>query len=87
MIAVDRSRQGCGLGSELAVDALSRARNIADRVGLKLVVLDVIYDGGKEVFERRAKFYRRLGFQSFQDRPERMFIPLSTIRAMFDDEP
>jgi len=85
MIAVDRSRQGKGLGSDLAVDALGRARNVAAEVGLKLVVLDVIGDGGNEAFARRMEFYRRLGFQSFRDRPERMFITIDTIRAMFGD--
>ena len=85
MIAVDRSRQGMGLGSDLAIDALYRARNVAGEVGLKLVVLDVIGDGGKEALARRMEFYRRVGFQSFQDRPERMFITIDTIRAMLDD--
>ena len=85
MIAVDRSRQGKGLGSDLAVDALGRARSVAGDVGLKLVVLDVIDDGGREVFTRRREFYRRLGFRSFQDRPDRMFITIDTIRAMFGD--
>ena len=85
MIAVDRSQQGRGLGSDLAVDALGRARNVAGEVGLKLVVLDVIGDGGNEAFARRMEFYRRLGFQSFQDRPERMFISIDTIRGMFGD--
>ena len=85
MIAVDRSRQGEGLGSDLAVDALGRARNVAGEVGLELVVLDVIGDGGNDAFARRMAFYRRLGFQSFQERPERMFITIDTIRAMFDD--
>ena len=83
MIAVDRSWQGKGLGSDLAVDALGRARNVAGEVGLELVILDVIGDGGNEAFARRMEFYRRLGFRSFQDRPERMFIALDTIRAMF----
>ena len=83
MIAVDESRQGKGLGSDLAVDALGRARGVADKIGLKLVILDVIEDGGNDVFERRMAFYRRLGFQSFQDRPERMFITIDTIRNMF----
>ena len=86
MIAVDRNQQGKGLGSDLAVDALGRARNVAGEVGLKLVVLDVIDDGGDEVFMRRREFYRRLGFRSFQDRPERMFITIDTIRAMFGNE-
>lgn len=61
MIAVDRSRQGKGLGSDLAVDALSRARHAADKVEIKLVILDVIDDGGDEVFARRRDFYQRLG--------------------------
>ena len=85
MIAVDRRQQGNGLGSDLAVDALGRALSVASEVGLKLVVLDVIDDGGEEVFARRMEFYRRLGFRSLEDRPERMFIMIDTIRAMFDD--
>lgn len=86
MIAVDRSRQGKGLGSDLAVDALNRARHAAGEVGIKLVVLDVIDDGGDEVFARRREFYSRLGFRSFPDRPERMFITIDTIRRMFADQ-
>ena len=86
MIAVDQRGQGRGLGSDLAIDALNRALNVAGEVGLKLVVPDVIDDGGTEAFERRAEFYRRLGFRSFQDRPERMFIAMDTIRTMFGDE-
>ena len=35
------------------------------------------------VFARRMEFYRRLGFRSLEDRPERMFITIDTIRAMF----
>ena len=58
---------------------------MAGEIGLKLVVLDVIDDGGSEAFGHRMAFYRRLGFQSFQDRPERMFIAIDTIRAMFSE--
>ena len=85
MIAVDERRQGMGLGSDLAVDALGRALGVAGEVGLKLVVLDVIDDGGEEVFARRMAFYRRLGFRSLEDRPDRMFITVDTIRAMFGE--
>ena len=53
--------------------------------GFKLVVPDVIDDGGEEFFARQVEFYRRLGFQSLEDRPERMFITISTIRAMFGE--
>ena len=85
MIAVDRRWQGQGLGSDLAMDALARGRNVAAEIGLKVIVLDVIDDGGCEAFTRRMAFYRRLGFQSFQDRPERMFITIDTIRILFGD--
>ena len=85
MTAVGRSWQGRGLGSDLAIDALGRALNVAGEVGLKMVILDVIDDGGNEAFGHRMAFYRRLGFQSFQDRPERMFIAIDTIRAMFSE--
>ena len=67
MIAVDKRRQGRGLGADLAIDALNRARHVASEVGLKLVVLDVIDDGGPEAFALRRAFYERLGFQGFQD--------------------
>ena len=74
------------VGSDLAIDALGRALSVAGEIGLKLVMLDVIDDGGDEVFARRMAFYRRLGFRSFQDRPERMFIAMDMIRAMFSEE-
>ena len=86
MIAVDERRQGMGLGSDLAVDALGRALAVAGEVGLKLVVLDVIDDDGEDAFARRMAFYRRLGFRSLEDRPARMFITIDTIRAMFGKE-
>ena len=85
MIAVDGRRQGMGLGSDLAVDALGRALNVSGEVGLKLVVLDVIDDDGEEVFARRKGFYRHFGFRSLEDHPERMFITIDTIRVMFGD--
>ena len=75
-----------GLGSNLAIDAVSRALNVAGEVGVKLIVLDVIDDGGNAAFMRRREFYWSLGFLNFQDSPERMFITIDTIRAMFGDE-
>ncbi len=85
MIAVGRSWQGRGLGSDLAVDALGRALNVAGEIGLRLVVMDVIDDGEHEAFAHCMTFHQRLGLQSFRDRPERMFIAIETIRAMFSE--
>ncbi len=83
MIAVDKSLQGRGLGTDLLIDALRRAWNVSKEVGLKLVILDVIEDDGNKAFQRRKEFYRRMGFESFSDYPDRMFITIGTIRRMF----
>lgn len=80
MIAVDRRHQGRGLGRILLADALSRAAAVADQVGLKAVVLDVIEDGGPEIMERRRVFYAGMGFRSLPSRPARMFISIETVR-------
>ena len=80
MIAVDRRHQGRGLGRILLADALSRAAAVADQVGLKAVVLDVIEDGGPEIMERRRTFYAGMGFRSLPSRPSRMFISIETVR-------
>ncbi len=83
MIAVDRSWQSRGARLGPCGRRPGRALSVTGEIGLKLVVLDVIDDG--EAFGRRMAFYRRLGFQSFQNRPGRMFIAIDTIRVMFGE--
>ena len=85
MIAVDKSQQGRGLGTDLLMDALRRACRVSREVGLKLILLDVIDDGGDTAFQRRREFYRRMGFESFADQPQRMFMTIGTIRTMFPE--
>ena len=80
MIAVDRRHQGRGLGRILMADALHRVASAADQVGVRVVVLDVIEDGGDEATARRLAFYGAIGFQPLPDRPLRMFIGIETIR-------
>ena len=80
MIAVDCRHQGRGLGRILLADALSRTAAVADQIGLKAVVLDVIDDGGPEIMERRRTFYAGMGFRSLPSRPTRMFISIATVR-------
>ena len=46
------------------------------RATIKLVILDVIKDGGDKAFQRRKEYYRHMGFEGFRDSPERMFITL-----------
>ena len=85
MIAADKNQQGKGLGTDLLIDALLRACRVSKEVGLKLVMLDVIDDGGDSAFRRRKEFYRRMGFESFSDHPQRMFMTIGTIRSMFPE--
>ena len=81
MIAVARRHQGQGFGRVLLADALERSASVADQIGLKAVVLDVIEDGGVEIAERRRAFYAAMGFQSLPSRPSRMFIGIETVRG------
>ena len=85
MIAVDKTRQGRGLGTDLLMDALRRVCRVSREVGLKLVLLDVIDDGGDTAFRQRREFYQRMGFESFADHPQRMFMTIGTIRRMFPE--
>ncbi|MDE0359759.1 MAG: GNAT family N-acetyltransferase [Rhodospirillaceae bacterium] len=80
MIAVDQRYQNQGLGRILLADALERAASVADQVGIKVVVLDVIEDGGQEITRGRYAFYAAMGFQSLPSRPSRMFMSIDTIR-------
>lgn len=80
MIAVDLRHQGKGLGKILLADALKRAAVVADQIGLKAVVLDVIEDGGAEITDKRTKFYIASGFVPLPDHPRRMIISIETIR-------
>ncbi len=87
MIAVDQASQGNGLGVILLADALKRLIPLSDEIGLTVVVLDVFDDDGPEPFARRKRFYERMGFMSFDARPERMFLPMKDIRKAFEKAP
>lgn len=71
-LALDRSVQGEGLGSELLVVALETIIEAARRVGGKVVVVDAIDDGA-------AAFYERHDFVAMLSDPHRLVRKLSTI--------
>ena len=80
MIAVDLRYQSQGIGRILLADALNRAVVIADQIGVKAVILDVIDDDGPEIAARRCAFYTSMGFKPFPSHPLRMFISIETVR-------
>ncbi len=74
-LAVDRSVQRRGLGGVLLRDALTRSLDISEKLGVHSAVVDAL--------DAEAKaFYERYGFLSLTDNPMRLFLPLSTIRAV-----
>jgi GNAT superfamily N-acetyltransferase len=83
MIAVDQRCVGQGFGGDLLVDALLRIARVADSLGLAIVMLDVFDCGNPTVVARRQALYASYGFQPLPSRPQRMFLPIATIRALF----
>lgn len=74
-LAVDRRVQGQGLGALLLVDALRRALQISEQVGIRAVEVDAIDDAAR-------KFYMKFGFRSLLDDPRHLFLTISEIRKL-----
>ena len=75
-LAVDKSRQGGGIGSLLLIDALKRSYHTAvSSIGSMAVVVDPIDD-------KARSFYLKYGFIDLLD-SGRMFIPMGTIAQLF----
>jgi GNAT superfamily N-acetyltransferase len=76
-LAVDRSVHGRGLGGLLLRDALTRALDLSEQIGIHAVVVDALDDEAKA-------FYERFGFLPLTDDVMRLFLPLGTIRAVVE---
>jgi GNAT superfamily N-acetyltransferase len=72
-LAVSRTHQGMGLGSLLLVDAMRRACDVADRVGVRAIEVDAIDE------EARA-FYSKYGFVSLLDDRNHLILPMAVVR-------
>ena len=75
-LAVDKSRQGTGLGEHLLMDALARSLRATSDIASYAVVVDAID-------ERAIAFYRRYDFTPFPDQRNRLFLPMTTIAKAF----
>lgn len=84
MMGGDLKFSGAGYGGDLLVDCLTRIARISDEIGTAIVMLNVLDCGNAERTERRVKLYREYGFQPLEANPMRMFIPIATIKKMFE---
>lgn len=74
-LAVDRTMQGQGLGEFLLLDALSRANQIAQQIGVRAVEVDAINDSAR-------KFYLKFGFIPLLDDVHHLFLPMQIVRQL-----
>jgi GNAT superfamily N-acetyltransferase len=73
-LALDRSLQGKGLGSQLLLDALERIVEAADLAGGRLIAVDAIDD-------EAHRFYIHHGFQPIEA-SSRLVMKIATARAV-----
>ncbi len=74
-LATCLSARGQQLGAILLFDALQRAAQIADQMGIAAV--EVRAKG-----ERARNFYVKYGFQSLLDDPLHTYLPIATVRKL-----
>jgi predicted N-acetyltransferase YhbS len=74
-LAVDSNLQKAGLGKELLLDALKRASQIAEILGVHAVSLDCLNEGVKP-------FYLKYGFEELNDSPLHLYMPIKRIRQL-----
>lgn len=82
MIGVDQRYAGQGYGGDLLADALLRIVQAADRIGIAVVILDVLDDGNPDLVQRRKALYLRYGFEPLPSNPLRLFLPVAAIRQL-----
>lgn len=71
-LAVDRRRQGNGIGAALLREVLRSALNAADIIGARAVVVDAKDDDA-------AAFYRHFDFDPFPDQPHQLYLLLKDV--------
>jgi GNAT superfamily N-acetyltransferase len=80
LIGVDKRYAGQGYGGNLLADALLRIVQAAERIGIAVVILDVLDDGNPDLVARRKALYLRYGFEALPSNPLRLFMPVAAIR-------
>jgi len=76
-LAVDKKYQGVGIGYRLLKQALLKAVEVSEEVGLYAVLVDAID-------EKAKAFYEKYGFIAFDEKPLKLFLPIVTIKAAME---
>ena len=76
-LAVDKRYHRKGFGEELLLDALKRCFANISEIGSLAVVVEAEND-------KAIQFYQSYGFLPFPDHGGKLFLPMQTIRAMFE---
>lgn len=74
-LAIDRARQGRGLGEVLLLDAIRRVVCASATMAVYAIIVDA-----KNA--RALAFYGRYGFRAFAGEPRRLFLPLETFEKL-----
>jgi GNAT superfamily N-acetyltransferase len=77
-LAVDQSMRGKGIGQFLLMDTLRRSLEAAANIAAMAVVVDAKDEAAKA-------FYRHFSFLPLHRQPRRLFLPMKTVAALFDD--
>ena len=72
-LAVDHRFFGKGIGEHLLLAAFDIVLKISEAIGLQCIVVDAID-------ARAVTFYEKYGFESLTDRPNRLFLPMATLK-------
>jgi GNAT superfamily N-acetyltransferase len=76
-LAVDQRHAGQGLGEFLLMDALHRSLTQSSQIAAVAVVVDAIDANA-------VRFYKHFNFVPFPERPNRLFLPMQTVAALFE---
>jgi GNAT superfamily N-acetyltransferase len=79
-LAVDVSVQGRGIGAWLLRDAMLRALNASESMGVRVLIVHAIEDGAR-------RFYERHGFEPSPTDPLNLQMLLKDVRASVDIAP
>jgi GNAT superfamily N-acetyltransferase len=78
-LARDKRRHGQGYGDILLVEALRRTLLTAEQIGIIGLYLYSLPEG--------ISLYRRFGFLSFTDDPQKLFLSVNSIRTVLERVP